>query len=144
MFTFCMYSLAVTAQCIKRYPGKPWQSEPSDAICQHVFPLQALLQQDEVGLSEAGEQSEDGQKASQMSARWQQVAQLLGCKHDRIDSVQALPLLPLQVSRFCSLHSCLATSFHPDGNRKLVGCMNQCEQAAMWKSNIGHACTWLS
>ena len=61
------------------------------------FPLQALLQQAEAGFSEAAGKKEDGQKASQMSARWQEVAQLLGRKHDRIDSVQALPLLPLQV-----------------------------------------------
>ena len=30
--------------------------------------------------------------------QWQRVAQLLGCKYDRIDPVQALPLLPLQVN----------------------------------------------
>ncbi len=69
-----------------------------DTTCQRVLPLQALLQQDEAGFSEAAGQTEDGQKASQISARWQEVAQLLGRKHDRIDSVQALPLLPLQVS----------------------------------------------
>ena len=79
----------------------------SDTTCRHILPLQALLQQDEAGFSEAGGQSEDGQKASQMSARWQEVAQLLGRKHDRIDSVQALPLLPLQVSMLCSLSSWL-------------------------------------
>lgn len=32
------------------------------------------------------------------SLQWQRVAQLLGGKYDRIDPVQALPLLPLQVN----------------------------------------------
>lgn len=32
------------------------------------------------------------------SLQWRRVAQLLGGKYDRIDPVQALPLLPLQVN----------------------------------------------
>ncbi len=92
--------------------------------------LQALLQQNEAAFSEAAGQSGDGQEASQMSARWQEVAQLLGRKHDRIDSVQALPLLPLQVSIFAHCIVGLAIRFQPDVDRLLVGCMKQCEQAA--------------
>ena len=57
--------------------------------------MQALLAQPEgdapttSDLTNTVEHGEDG--------RWQKVAQLLGRKYDRLDPVQALPLLPLQV-----------------------------------------------
>lgn len=60
--------------------------------------LQALLEQSEASPSDAAEHSGSGVEAAAVSPGWQEVAQLLGRKHDRIDPVQALPLLPLQVT----------------------------------------------
>lgn len=58
--------------------------------------MQALLDADDnVGneaVSISGQQAQQGQQE-----QWQQVASLLGRKHDRIDPVLALPLLPPQV-----------------------------------------------
>lgn len=57
--------------------------------------VQALLeQQDTESLQGAGRSEEEEGD----SLQWQRVAQLLGGKYDRIDPVQALPLLPLQVN----------------------------------------------
>ena len=58
-----------------------------------MYVLQALLEQSEAAPS-AAQGVED---ASAGDVGWQGVAQLLGRKHDRVDPVQALPLLPLQV-----------------------------------------------
>lgn len=57
--------------------------------------LQALLDQQDTGALQGVGRSkeEDGD-----SMQWYRVAQLLGSKYDRIDPVQALPLLPLQVN----------------------------------------------
>lgn len=57
--------------------------------------MQAILDGDESAAMHESSQ----QAGSEQQERWQQVASLLGRKHDRIDPVQALPLLPTQVSR---------------------------------------------
>ena len=66
--------------------------------------MQALLEQPEGDMPAAGPltiRDEDGN-----DMRWHKVAQLLGRKYDRIDPVQALQLLPLQVSLY--YHTCFS------------------------------------
>ena len=53
-----------------------------------------MEQQDTGALQGAGRSEEEEGD----SLQWQRVAQLVGGKYDRIDPVQALPLLPLQVN----------------------------------------------
>ena len=57
--------------------------------------MQAILDGDESATMHESSQ----QAGTEQQERWQQVASLLGRKHDRIDPVQALPILPTQVRR---------------------------------------------
>ena len=66
-----------------------WLSIPCN-VC-----VQALLEQQESCALQGAGRSEEEEGDS---LQWQRVAQLLGSKYDRIDPVQALSLLPLQVS----------------------------------------------
>lgn len=58
--------------------------------------MQALLEQQDT--DDAVQAAQDAGSHAGVSLEWQRVAELLGRKCDRIDAVQALPLLPLQVS----------------------------------------------
>ena len=58
--------------------------------------MQALLQQAEPSDGIPATQPEH--QAAAAGGSWHHIAQLLGRKHDRIDPVQALPLLPLPVT----------------------------------------------
>ncbi|KAL0024599.1 hypothetical protein WJX77_001647 [Trebouxia sp. C0004] len=88
-----MHQLPASLQSrLKGVASQGWGAPGGPGSDMYLLLIQALLEQDE-----AAGQNKDGQKASQISAMWQEVAQLLGRKHDRIDSVQALPLLPLQM-----------------------------------------------
>ncbi|KAA6422986.1 MAG: vam6 Vps39 isoform X1 [Trebouxia sp. A1-2] len=93
-----MHQLPASLQSrLKGVVSQGWGGPGGPGSDIYLLLIKALLQQDEAAFSEAAGQREDGQKASQISARWQEVAQLLERKHDRIDSVQALPMLPLQM-----------------------------------------------
>ena len=70
-------------------------------MCVRVW-LQALLEQGEAGPSGQAPAGEGPDEAGG-PAGWREVAHLLASKHDRIDSVQALPLLPLQVTVFAAV-----------------------------------------
>lgn len=57
--------------------------------------MQAVLEQKDLDGVPA---SRDAGRREGVSLEWQRVAELLGRKYDRIDAVQALSLLPLQVT----------------------------------------------
>ena len=68
---------------------------------------QALLeQQDTDGAVQAAQHGG-------VALEWQRVAELLGRKYDRIDAVQALPLLPLQVNLQGYRHHCTPLPLPP-------------------------------
>ena len=82
--------------------GRKQTTQPPHLLC-----MQALLEQQD---------TDDAVQASQqggVALEWQRVAELLGRKYDRIDAVQALPLLPLQVNLQGYRHHCTTPPLSP-------------------------------
>ena len=60
--------------------------------------MQTLLHQQDTDALQGAQAAGSNEEEEGDSVAWQRVGQLLGCKCDRIDPVQALALLPLQVN----------------------------------------------